>query len=98
MTGEELFQSLNRNHEGFANIKEKRSRFCDIHAILLLEELNPSLDKNKRKAIPTSDHDEYWLAFDAEEVFENATPDQLQELVDCGVMYDEGYVSFMMFA
>ena len=46
MTGEELFQSLNRNHEGFANIKEKRSRFCDIHAILLLEELNPSLDRN----------------------------------------------------
>lgn len=82
---EKLFESFDDEYSDFDLIENKRSRRKDLHAFLLLDELFPS----NKKMVAAAEHDEIYLDIDPERLAKVATPDQIKELVRCGVRYGE---------
>lgn len=78
----------------FQDLENKRSQRPDLHAFILLDELDPG----NRDVISASEHDEIWLSFDLETVASKITVDQVEELVRCGVRIDDYEEGFAMFA
>jgi len=68
----------------------------DLKGLLLLDKLDPT--NSIRNMISSAEHDEIWLSADPKVVMENITQEQVQELVQCGIMYDEDCDSFHLFA
>jgi len=68
----------------FELVEPKRSSYRDLHAFLLLEELSPG----GRYIISGTGHEIFWLNTDCARLYEQATRDQLIELIQCGVLYD----------
>jgi hypothetical protein len=94
----DLFESFNDDFLKFEGMVDKRSTRRDIHAFLLLEEIAPSSNKNWVPIICASEHDEIWLDTDCAVLADKATPEQIHELVRCGVMYSDEYDCLSMFA
>lgn len=67
----------------------------DLKGLLLLDKLDPT--NSIRNMISSAEHDEVWLSADPKVVMENITQEQVQELVQCGIMYDEDYDGFHLF-
>lgn len=70
----------------FSRIENKRSKFRDIHAFLLLEELLGEAAGGC--LISASEHDTYYLSVDLEDIQDKLTQEHVNELVACGVYYD----------
>lgn len=96
MTKEEMLEIFSER-EGFGefqDVETKLSNRPDLHAFLLLDKLNPSDDGEC--IIAAAEHDEIYLWADLDTVAKNATEEQINELILCGVFISED--SFAMFA
>lgn len=89
----EAFESHNDEFLKFDRIEVKRSKRADMHAFLLLDELQP----RERKIVGGASHDQIWLDADCTELAENITEAQILELVRCGIMFDSESESLYMF-
>lgn len=87
----DLFEKNIDEHCKFENLKNPRSQRPDLHAFLLLDELQPS----NRDIIVCAEHDEIYLDIDLETLV--ITEDQVIELLQCGVTYDGYNDSLHMF-
>lgn len=87
MDVEELRERMNNDnlYHKFDGVPNPRSRRSDLHAMMLLDELVPS----GSRIVSHSAHDEYFLEPDIEELAKAITPDQVDELVRCGVRISE---------
>ena len=83
MTTKELFEKCEEIGGGFDDIKNKRSSRRDVHAFLLLAELEPSNDK----IISAASHDEIAIGVSMETI-EALNEFQILEIVRCGVFFD----------
>lgn len=90
----ERFEQFADDFLDFDKVENQRSTRRDIHAFLLLNELQPS----PRPIVSASEHDEFWLDIDSAKLEEVITDDQILELVRCGVRCDSSYDSLCMFA
>ena len=72
----------------FEYIKKERllSPCEDLNGILLLKKLSPG---HEEKVIACSEHDELTLSFDPKEVAENATEEDIHDMLCSGIFYDE---------
>ncbi len=89
MTTEEM-ERLFREHEEtdyikFEFVENRRSQRPDMHAFLLLDSIVPG-DKD---IVGDAQHDEIYLSVGDEELAEKITPEQVLELVRCGVRHGE---------
>lgn len=87
----DLFEKNIDEHCKFENLKNPRSKRPDLHAFLLLDELQP----NNRDIIMAAEHDEIYLEIDLETLI--ITEEQVIELLQCGVSYDSSRNCFYMF-
>jgi hypothetical protein len=71
----------------FERVKNKRSNRPDLHAFLLLDELQPSA--KSRDIVSAAEHDQIWLGIDTGKLAEVITSEQVLELIRCGVIIDE---------
>lgn len=93
MSLHDRFEAVNDEYLKFERVENKRSNRPDLHAFLLLDELQP----NTRDMVSASEHDEIWLDIDCEKLLETITDAQILELVRCGVLYYEDSDSLGMF-
>lgn len=84
------------NYCNFEGIKSPRSQRPDLHAFLLLDELVPGKPGND--LISASEHDEFYLDIDMEQLNAVISDAQIEELVRCGVRYESVYGCLAMFA
>lgn len=100
---EELAEKHENEFLKFERIAVKRSKRPDLHAFLLLDEIVPPqptpgypdrLDES-HDMVACAEHDEIWLATDAEQLAEKATEEQIVELIRCGVRFDDGLAMFV---
>lgn len=81
----------------FDRIEKKRSQYRDIHAMLLLEEIEMREPQRPHfKMLSCAEHDEVWFYVDPKLVMKQANKRELLELVRCGVMETE-HESLSMF-
>lgn len=78
----------------FDRVQDKRSGRADLHAFILLDKLVPGTSD----IISCSEHDEFYPSTDVEELAKVITPEQILELIRCGVRLDAGLPSLAMFA
>lgn len=96
MTTEEMHALFEKHADAshrFDLVETKKSSRPDLHAFLLLEELCPS----DEDLISASEHDEIYFSVSPEELAEVVTEDLVLELRRCGVRYDRGLSSMMMY-
>lgn len=77
----------------FEEIKHKRSKREDLHAFLLLDELQPG----KNDLVNAAQHDVIYLDVNIKKLAEKITKEQIRELICCGVHYEEEFDSLAMF-
>jgi len=77
----------------FELVEPKRSQRKDLHAFLLLEGLTRG---QCQPMVSCATHDLIWLGVSVEDVAAAITREQVQELVRCGVHYDESVDSLSM--
>lgn len=75
----------------FSDIKTKYSERKDLHAMILLDKLFPS----KHKIIPANCHDEFYLGVSYNEI-KTLSPENIAELIACGVFYNPSYECLYM--
>ena len=83
----------------FERIENKRCNRPDLHAFLLLNELQPTPCNSitgYADIISAAEHDEFWIGVDVDKL--ELTDEQILELVRCGVMYSEEYDGLHMWA
>ena len=78
----------------FASVAEKFSGRPDLHAFMLLDRLQPHADWD---IIAAAEHDIIYLKVDCIRLSEVITEAQVQDLVRCGVRYNEDSASLTMF-
>lgn len=90
----ELFEKYGDDDEyyEFQKVEQRKSNRPDLHAFILLDSLVPSTED----MVSYAEHDEFWLGVSVEDVAKVITPEQILELVRCGVSFDGE--SFHMFA
>lgn len=98
MTVDELKALFNEYGESdephkFDRVLVKFSKRDDLHAFILLDNIMP----DGHTMISASAHDEIFLAFDVNELAAIITPEQVLELVRCGVSYDSHHDALYMF-
>lgn len=78
----------------FARIpaEKRKNNRPDIHAFLLLDELAPGTED----IVTCAEHDEIWLAVEIKQLTK-ATPEQIVDLMRCGVRWDTSTDSLAMF-
>lgn len=91
------FEKFEDDYIKFEDVQNKLSQRPDIHAFILLDKLCPPRYNNE-DIISASEHDEYWLAIDCEQLAGVVTEEQVQELVRCGVRYDSYNDCLAMFS
>ncbi len=97
MTTDELVEWFERHNDEYLNFEKvevKRSGRADLHTFILLDSLVPG----SRDIIAASEHDEFYLSIRPEELAPVVTPEQIVELVRCGIRYDKQYSCLTMFA
>ena len=88
-----LLEILTDEHDEFLkfeNVKEKRAERPELHALLVLSELDQGADR----VISWACYYKIFLSFDAETVLSKITEDQALDLIRCGVAYDWESESF----
>ena len=90
----ERFEQVNDEYLEFERIASPRSRRPDLHAFLLLDELQPG----RRDLIEAAEHDVFYLNIDVDTLEAVITDEQILELVRCGVRMDTEYHCLAMFA
>lgn len=88
------FEAVDDDYIKFERIASPRSRRPDLHAFLLLDELQPGTTD----MISASEHDEFFLDIDIEKLNEVITDEQILELTRCGIRVDESNDCLSMFA
>lgn len=93
----------------FGRVRDKRTSRADLHALILLDELAPSdgdiiartktetVYIGKEQTLPTIVSTIY-LNVDPYVLAAVATPEQVEDLVRCGVDYDEETRSLVLYA
>ena len=81
------FKQANDDYNKFELIQNKRSQRADIHAFLILDELQPG----NKDLISATGHDTIFLDVDVEQLNIIITDEQVLELVRAGVMYNREY-------
>lgn len=87
------FEKVNDNYTKFDLVENKRSQRPDIHAFLLLDELQPG----NRDLVSATGHDLIYLDVDVEKLSKVITDAQILELVRSGVMHESHEDCLMMF-
>lgn len=91
MTSDELqalFETHDDKYTKFEEyVKNPLSKRPDLHAFLLLDKLVPG----DRDIISASEHDEFYIDIDLEELAEKITEEQVIELIACGAIYSSEY-------
>lgn len=90
----ERFEQFEAEYIKFERIEHKLSSRTDLHAFLLLNSLQPGTGD----MISASEHDEFWLDINCEQLAAVITDEQIRDLVRCGVRYDEDLDSLCMFS
>lgn len=90
----ERFSQFGDEYIEFERIASKRSHRPDLHAFLLLDELQPG----QRDIVEAAEHDVFYLNIDVDALEAVITDDQILELVRCGVRLDTEYHCLSMFA
>ena len=92
----ERFNAIKDEHESrnFSEIAKPRSSRKDLHALLLLAEL----DAGSTKAIIcAAEHDIIYVGVDLASFVDTITDEQLIELAICGMMFDDDGDGFSMY-
>jgi hypothetical protein len=82
---EAVFEKFSGEYLEFEKIENKLSQRPDLHAFLLLD----SLVSNDRDIISASEHDEYYLSVNPDELAKVATEENIRDLIRCGVRYSD---------
>lgn len=90
----ELFDKNEGEFLKFDLIEHQRSGRRDMHAFMLLDELDPDGGAN---IIGAAEHDEIWIDV-SPHTLDCLTEPQIIELVRCGVMFDDDTESLHMYA
>ena len=89
----ELFDAENDEYIKFDRVRDHRSARPDLHAFLLLNQLQPGNDD----IVSGAGHEEIYLSIDTGKLAEVISEDQIVELLRCGVRYDTEYECLAMF-
>jgi hypothetical protein len=89
----ECFEQFSNDHGKDEVVRKNNTNRPDLHAMLLLDELVPS----GRKMVSSAEHDQVWLDVRLADLASVITPEQVQELVRCGVFIDRETRSLSMF-
>lgn len=89
------FEKFSDEYIRFERVANKRSNRPDIHAFLLLDELQPT--ENSRDMVGGASHDEIYLGVDVDQLSEVITEEQVCELRRCGVRYSTEHDCLVMF-
>ena len=92
MDTHDRFEKVNDDYLKFDMIEKKRNKRPDLHAFLLLDELQPGTSD----IVSDAQHDIIYLDIE-EETMEKFTDEQILELVRCGVSHSDEYDSLYMF-
>ncbi len=90
---EEFFDQADDEFLKFERVENPLSSRPDLHAFLLLDQLV----SGTTDIVSDAEHDEIYLSVDCDQLFETATPEQVIDLVRCGVRYCSEYNSLCMF-
>ena len=95
---EKLFRAIDAEGDEYLEddrIKSERRLHIrrDLNAFLLLDKLAGREDDNS-PMICHARHDEYHLDLSPEDVCQNATEEDIRDLIRCGVRLDGGFVMF----
>lgn len=93
MSLHDRFEAVNDDYLKFDRVLNRRSNRPDLHAFILLEELQPG---NNGDIVSAAGHDEIWLDI-GDDITEALTDEQILELVRCGVRLDTDDNSLCMF-
>ena len=89
----DLWAKCENEHWCFTELPELRfNKRRDINAFLLLDSILPGTTD----MVSCAEHDEIWLCIDVKKLAEVITPEQVMELVRCGVYYDDNIDSLHM--
>jgi hypothetical protein len=89
------FDKYDDEYIQFENIANKRSRRPDMHAFIVLDELLPG--DGKDDIISAAEHEQIFLTIEPEALARVATEEIIQDLVRCGVCFDEETESLFLF-
>ena len=87
------WKKYDKEYLNFKAVEPKFSSRSDIHAFILLNQLQP----DTTDIIDAAEHDVIFLNIDVDKLMETITTAQLIELIRCGVRYDEENNSLSMF-
>jgi hypothetical protein len=93
MSLHELFEKHEDEYGNFDCIEIKLSSRPDLHAFILLNQLQP----HNRDMVSAAEHDEIFLDIDIDELMTVITDDQVRDLARCGIRYDAGLDCLAMF-
>lgn len=88
----ERFDAMEYRVDGFDSISNKRSNRTDLHAFILLDGLFPG----KIDILDWAEYEKIWLSIELKDI-ETLTDNQIEELVQCGVFYDEDQESLYIY-
>lgn len=92
----DLFEKHDDEYIKFERVKKKLHKCPDIHAFLLLEQIAPIQEGYGSDIVAGANHDEIYLGTDLDLFCENATEEQLIDLIRCGIRYDnDGFCMFV---
>jgi hypothetical protein len=93
MTLHEMFAQFEDDRTRFEAVENKLSNRPDLHAFILLNQLQPK----DCDMVSAAEHDQIFLDVDCDELAKVITLDQVHDLTRCGVWYDEGLDCLTMF-
>ncbi len=93
MTLKEMFDQCDADYRDCDGVVNKRSQRADLHAFIMLDELCPG----GGDIITASEHDEFYLSIDCDELETKATPEIIRDLSRCGIRYDKSNHCLCMF-
>lgn len=95
MNIKEIFDAIpEEDYLDFNAVENKLSQRADLHAFMVLDKLVPE----HGDIISASEHDEFYLSIDCDELAKVLTMGEARDLSRCGVRYDEGFDCLCMFA
>ncbi len=89
----ECFAQYKDEYRKTSFLKRKETNRPDLHAFLLLDKLVPGM----RNIVSCAEHDKIWLDIPLAQLASVIEPEQVRELVWCGVCLDEDTDSLTLF-
>lgn len=89
----EIFNNYQDEYLEFEKIENKFSNRPDLHAFILLDKIIPG----DSDIVSYSEHDEFYLSIDTDELAKFATEEQIVDLIRCGVQYNDSEDCLYMF-